>query len=337
MDWKKQLHKLHIDMSSHCNASCPNCLRNIYGGETIAGLPLAHFDVQMWNNLIKATEDSDITCLTLEGRWGDPIMHPNLPEMLETFCSVHPDAVIFITTNGGWQTPEYWKRLATVLSENSYFHRIDFNIDGLADTNHLFRRGTNFNTIMENLAAFNDAGGHSSWIMHVYDYNKDQIETAREKSEEIGCMEFTTRRVHNPVTLIETDTERYKLTATDIDSVNYNTWQFKDDSKMITVHKKMNSLKLKTPCPWYNNGSIHIDPWGYVWPCNHISAFTYNDDPMGVIVDDMFDEYGEFNNLKNNSLTEILKHEWFEKIHEHAIMSGKWAICREECGACGTV
>ena len=337
MDWKTQLRRIFVDISSHCNASCPSCLRNIYGGETIRGLPLVHFDVEMWNSIIKDIADNDMLCLTLEGFWGDPTMHPNLPEMLETFCKAHPNAWVSITTSAGWQPIEYWKRLAAVLSENSYFHRIDFSIDGLEDTNHLFRRGTNFNTIMENLSAFNNAGGLSSWVMHVYDHNKHQVEIARKKAEEMGCIEFTTRRVHNPVTLIETSKERYELTANDTGDVDYNTWQFKDDSKMVAIHEKTKSLELDTPCPWYNNGSVHIDPWGYVWPCSHISAFTYNDDAKGVIVDDMFDEYGEFNNLKNNSLTEILKHEWFDKIHERAIMSGKWEICREECGACGTV
>lgn len=339
MDWNNRFYQLEVDITSNCNAKCGGCMRNLYGGDTIEGLPLDNFSVELWNRFINEDIDGkEIITLELNGGWGDPCNHPNLPEMLETFCKKFPSAVVFMTTNGGFQSPAYWEALASVLKQYSYFHRIDFNIDGLADTNHIFRRNTDFNKIMENLKAFNAAGGNSGWKYHVFDYNKHQIDTARTLAKDIGCMEFSTKRLNGDGRiLVETSDETYNVTYYDIDDVEYDNWQFIDDAEMMVIFEKLQSLKIENSCPWFAEGQLHIDPWGFVWPCKSMGSFTYNDDPRGIVVDDMFDEYGYFNNLNNSSLNDILNHEWFTEVHERAVTGGRWEICREECDACGSV
>jgi len=56
MNWYKQVHKLQVDMTSHCNARCGACIRNVDGGETRPGLELTHFDVDVWKRM--ATVDT---------------------------------------------------------------------------------------------------------------------------------------------------------------------------------------------------------------------------------------------------------------------------------------
>jgi MoaA/NifB/PqqE/SkfB family radical SAM enzyme len=339
MDWNNRVYQLEVDITSNCNAQCGACARNNYGGETIDGLPLENFDVSVWNRLVNTDlANKNIVTLELRGIWGDPCNHPNLPEMLELFCEKNPSAVIFMTTSGSFQSTHYWETLARVLKEKSYFHRVDFNIDGLADTNHIFRRNTDYNKILENVKAFNLAGGNSGWRFQVFNHNKHQVMQAKELAEQIGCMEFSSKRTpgSEPI-LIETATETYNIAFDDIDDVEYDTWQFLDDTEMIEVFEKLMGLEITSPCPWFAQGKIHIDPWGFVWPCSHISSFTYNDDPKGIIIDDMFDEHGMFNNLKENTLAAILSHEWFSETHDRAVTNGKWEVCREECGACGAV
>ena len=51
MNWYRQIHKLQIDITSHCNARCGACIRNVDGGETRPGLPLTHFDVDVWKRM----------------------------------------------------------------------------------------------------------------------------------------------------------------------------------------------------------------------------------------------------------------------------------------------
>lgn len=338
MDWFGNIRNIQIDVTSNCNAHCASCARNIYGGDTIPGLPLTNFNVKVWNRLV--TEDlknADLLTLRFEGVWGDPCSHPNLPEMVDVFTRHHPETIITMGTNGGGQDTGWWAKLGEYLSKQSYFHKVEFKVDGLIDTSKLFRRGVDFEKLMSNMQAFIDAGGNASWLFHVFDHNKHQIEEAKLLAENMGCLEFATRKIFNDMTLIETPTEKYTLTAKNLDDVDYDSWTFKDDSKMVRVIRRLKSAQQNYPCRWYKHNQIMIDPWGFVWPCIHISKFTYDDDPMGIIVDDLFDDHGQFNNLARYPLQEVLNHEWYTELHDNAIKTAKWDVCKEECSLNGTV
>ena len=66
-----------------------------------------------------------------------------------------------------------------------------FPIDGLADTNSMYRRMTNFDKIMDNANAFISAGGNAHWKMIEFEHNKHQIEEARTVGKENGFANFT--------------------------------------------------------------------------------------------------------------------------------------------------
>ena len=83
MNWYKQVHKLQIDLTSHCNARCGACIRNVNGNEIKPGLELKHFDLDVWKRI--TTEDTKgwyISHLSLNGNWGDAVMHPDLLEIV---------------------------------------------------------------------------------------------------------------------------------------------------------------------------------------------------------------------------------------------------------------
>ena len=48
MQWQSKVHKLQVDITSHCNARCGACVRNNNGGETEPELALKHFDMDLW-------------------------------------------------------------------------------------------------------------------------------------------------------------------------------------------------------------------------------------------------------------------------------------------------
>ena len=51
MHWSQNLRKLHVDLTSYCNAKCPACARNLNGGPTTPGLALEHFEVDVWRRV----------------------------------------------------------------------------------------------------------------------------------------------------------------------------------------------------------------------------------------------------------------------------------------------
>ena len=65
-----------------------------------------------------------------------------------------------------------------------------FAIDGLEDTNHLYRRNVRWSKLMENIKAFTDAGGEATWAMLIFKHNESQIENCRSLSCTLGFRSF---------------------------------------------------------------------------------------------------------------------------------------------------
>ena len=99
-------------------------------------------------------------------------------------CQVH--------TNASLRTPDYWKEIAYLTKKNPH-SMVKFSIDGLHDTNHLYRRGSNWEKIMENAQAFIDAGGRAWWQYIVFDWNKHQVALARKLARKMGFDAFKYR------------------------------------------------------------------------------------------------------------------------------------------------
>ena len=52
----EDLKTLIIDFTSHCNAMCGNCSRNISGVEVNPNMPLQHMSLDTWKKIIDNSE-----------------------------------------------------------------------------------------------------------------------------------------------------------------------------------------------------------------------------------------------------------------------------------------
>ena len=179
-----------IEVTTYCNAACPQCPRNNNGSGINPYLTLEHLP----RSVIDRAFDTDL-CNRLRqvffcGSYGDPIMHPEFLNILRDFRRKCPTLWLYLHTNGGVHSTEYWQEMAEIIGG---YGQVDFNIDGLYTTNQLYRRNTDFNKIIGNATAFISAGGRAVWNFIVFEHNQDQIEQARELSEKIGFREFKHR------------------------------------------------------------------------------------------------------------------------------------------------
>ena len=154
-----------IEITSYCNAACPQCPRNQSGGAVNPLLPLEHLDLNLLDKSFPTELVSRIRQIFFCGSYGDPIMHPEFLDICEMFRKKNPTVWLYIHTNGSVRTPEWWQKLAMII--NGY-GKIDFGIDGLSDTNHLYRRNTNFDKIIQNATAYINAGGKAQWNFIVF-------------------------------------------------------------------------------------------------------------------------------------------------------------------------
>lgn len=124
------------------------------------------------------------------GNYGDPMMNPDIVELTKLFknCSV--------TTNGSIGKLETFEQLALLGV------RITFSIDGLEDTNHIYRQDVVWERLIERAKTFIDAGGRATWKFVIFKHNMHQVKRACDFSKRLGFTSFEVindERNHGPI------------------------------------------------------------------------------------------------------------------------------------------
>ena len=117
---------LQAEISSDCNAACPQCPRNDHGGATIANLPVTRWRLDQLPTMFTDQFVRQLKMLYLCGTYGDPMMKPEVVEIVDWFKHRNNDLEVGIHTNGGVGRVESYQQLA------SRVDFIGFGIDGLA-------------------------------------------------------------------------------------------------------------------------------------------------------------------------------------------------------------
>lgn len=182
---------VHLEVTERCNASCPQCARNINGGEVNPLLHDAELSLDDVKNILKPEFISQLKRLYMCGNYGDPISARDTLEMFEYIRSCNSSMQLSFHTNASAKTPEWWSRLPAAMGKNHY---VVFSVDGLEDTNHLYRQGTVWRKIMENARAFIAAGGRARWDYIVFGHNEHQVEEARALAESMGFEKFNIKK-----------------------------------------------------------------------------------------------------------------------------------------------
>ena len=168
---------LHVEASTFCNARCPLCPRSLYGYKVDGVYPEIHLNLNKFKECL--AQFPDRTNVNFNGNLGDPMMNPDIINLaIASRCKTS------ITTNGSIGTKATWQRLA----EEHIF--VTFSIDGLEDTNHLYRQDVDWNKLMDRVKWFIDAGGYATWKWIPFLHNKHQEEETKQLSKELGFKEF---------------------------------------------------------------------------------------------------------------------------------------------------
>jgi MoaA/NifB/PqqE/SkfB family radical SAM enzyme len=187
----EEITTVHLEVTERCNASCPQCARNINGGEVNPQLHDAELSLADVKNILQPDFIRQLKRLYMCGNYGDPISAHDTLEIFEYVRSNNDKMQLSFHTNASAKTPEWWSRLPAAMGKNHY---IVFSVDGLEDTNHLYRQGTVWGKIMANAAAFIAAGGRARWDFIVFGHNEHQVEEARALATEMGFEQFNIKK-----------------------------------------------------------------------------------------------------------------------------------------------
>jgi MoaA/NifB/PqqE/SkfB family radical SAM enzyme len=321
----KELHSIVIDFTSHCNSMCGNCSRNIGGVEVNPQMPLGHMDMETWKNIFTTSVVNQVREVIFNGSYGDPIFNPNLISALEYLLSItDTPPVITIHTNGGLGTQ--WKQLAEVMAEFPYPSHVVFSIDGLEDTNHLYRRGVIWDKVISNAGTFIAAGGLARWRMLVFDHNAHQIDECEKLSVAMGFRKFdinggyTFSAINS---LADNAVEKFKANKKE------QAREIKYDTKYLDNVERIKNIKnfSDTTIRWIGKSKrkIQISHTGEVLPCCYLLSDRYPKDinsPYGKECNTI-----TWLNVNNSSLDEILKSSTLTQPSE-----SRFKICEVTCG-----
>jgi len=184
IDYSKII-RVHIEISTRCNASCPLCPRNQSGTDADLGYPVHDMTLAEAKKIFPPPFVQKLTAgILINGNFGDFVTARDGLAIVEYFVQCNPEVSILISTNGGAK-PNIWAKLGSIPNVT-----VGFDIDGLADTHSLYRRNTDWNMVINNAKSFIAAGGKAVWRMIRFDHNQHQIEACRALSKELGFAEF---------------------------------------------------------------------------------------------------------------------------------------------------
>lgn len=201
------IREVHLEITERCNAACPQCPRRIEGGVINPKLTMAELTLSDIKDLFPSDFLQQLKKIYLCGNYGDPAAARDTLEIAGHLRASAPSLLIGIHTNGSLRPTPWWTNLARVVGQQGY---VRFAIDGLEDTNHVYRRNTDWLKIMQNAEAFIAAGGRAEWDFIVFAHNEHQIEEARGLSQAMGFSAFHIKRTAR---FLKRETMEYAATA----------------------------------------------------------------------------------------------------------------------------
>lgn len=357
-----KIQEWQLEITTRCNASCPQCPRNINGGRVNPHMPLIDLPLDYLKNVFTKDIINNTKQIFFCGSYGDPSVHPEFLEILQWFRSQRKDLWLYVHTNGAKRQEGFWEEVAKIM--NGY-GQIDFGIDGLTNTNHLYRQGVLYEHAIENAKNFIKAGGRAKWNFIVFKHNEHQIEEVKKLAEEYGFVEslirktgrFFDQRTLEPIEKWPVKNSRGEITRYLEMPVN-SFYRNSSLDRVQDIKKKYGSMieyVKQTPitCDALLGNKVVITAEGLVTPCNFFEHNLYDArfhedqdpgsfDPLGKEkynkqIINLYEKYGKDNlSIKNKTLDEIFKNNFWDDLilswTKQSFEEGRLFECAFTCG-----
>ena len=194
--WNDKVTQVHWEPTDKCNSGCAMCPRYDSSGFELSTLENVEWTLESFKKAWTVDFIKDLNKVLACGNFGDPCACKEFVDMYEYMREINPNIELACNTNGSLRTPDWWGRLGKVITQRTDRKGgyCTFSIDGLEDTNHLYRRGTVWKNIMRNAEAFIAAGGEAHWDFIVFEHNEHQVDEARELAIKMGFKNFNVKR-----------------------------------------------------------------------------------------------------------------------------------------------
>jgi MoaA/NifB/PqqE/SkfB family radical SAM enzyme len=312
---------VHLEISTRCNAACPGCPRNLCGVDVIDDFPLHDMRFSEAEQIFTPQFLQQLSNININGNLGDFVTARDGLGIVRYFLEHNPQLKIDISTNAGVRSA-IWSELAGLGV------RVSFCIDGLEGTHELYRQQTRWTTVMDNAAAFIQAGGHAVWKMIRFDHNENQVDECRQLSRHMGFEQFQYVDHGRNAFPVFDQKGRYQHNIGVHDQpVEFERvlWLYRDgqDGKYVP------ELEPKTiSCQSVANRSVYISATGEVSPCCWLGFYPRTMYHPGN------DQIAEMLPASNNALDVGVEQAiaWFNQVEE-SWSGNQLRACNTYCGS----
>jgi len=342
---------VHLELTHRCNAACPMCSRNIHGGALNPDMPLSELSLADIQAILLPDFIRQLKRIYACGNYGDPIVARDCIEVFRYLRDHGPELNLCLHTNGSARRPDWWREMATIMKQGPHYLR--FGIDGLEDTNHIYRRGADWKTVMRSAEAFIEAGGRAEWDFLVFKHNEHQVESARKLAQDMGFKEFFVRKTGRFLGSGELETsDRFDVRDKqgrfeywleqptnpeylnpafgNLEQVRQRYGEYQTYLDQVDINCKVAGPKRK----------IYLSAQGYVLPCCWLGAvFSESSTPERQQFAELINHHGGSAMLdtRRKGLEAVIEGPLFQQAipqswDRESIADGKLAICARTCG-----
>lgn len=178
--------KLFMDISTYCNAGCPQCHRtNPDGLDKADWLPLIQWSIEDFKKAFPTKTMAQIDEFQFCGTWGDPMMNKDIYKICE-YIIKESKSDILINTNGSIRNSDWWWDFGIMGGQRL---KVVWALEGITQDMHShYRQNTDLEVILDNMDVFTQAGGYSEIFTVVFKHNEDYLFEIAQMARERGCV-----------------------------------------------------------------------------------------------------------------------------------------------------
>ena len=298
----REIRQLTTELTFRCNAKCPACHRHRINKINLND-PKYTYTLESFKDLFYPKLLQNLETLVLNGNFGDSIMNKQFREII-SYVKEHGTKLL-IHTNGGIHDHDYWKDVGSILGKGDI---INFDLDGLQDTHHIYRINTKFDKVLTNAKSVIDntkASLHLKYI--VFEHNKHQVDDAKKLAIELGFSTFSTVKTSREFSVPKSG-------------------QFIHSKKT----KKYEEAERKIHCIWADWGKWYVSPEGLVFRCCWTGGHYYDNDNSRFYYPPDFTK--KFNGFYV-PIEKIISYNYWSKLASY--LEGyerSFPLCKSQCG-----
>jgi MoaA/NifB/PqqE/SkfB family radical SAM enzyme len=346
MNYPNNIKSVHIELTDKCQAACPMCPRNVFGGVERSHIKNVEISLEEFKQWFPREFLMGLDHLYACGNNGDPLLARDCLEIFEYLVENTQDYCrLDIHTNGSLRNKEWWIKLAKVIGKRG---QVIFAIDGWASEHEIYRRNTSWEKVIENAKTYIEAGGRARSDTLIFKHNENRVKELKEHLLNIGFEEVVlkpTQRFYGmenyPVKNKNGDIE-YFIQSPTLPEFSQKVMQ-PNLVRLVNkteYQKLLDNSKIEAKCT--TGRDLFINALGEVWPCCFVgSLMTAEHLPTtgaDYIIRERLRQSGEdikndigIPSLHNSNIIEVLNNsKWGETLPKH-FTTDKKLVCVKSC------